>query len=58
MKRKDSNVTLPMSNPNELRNLIAQNAVALEIPAKTVFLQPGDVLEGFITLPAAAPGTI
>lgn len=46
MKRKDSNVTLPMSNPNELRNLIAQNAVALEIPAKTVFLKPGDVLEG------------
>ena len=41
-----SNVTLPVSNPNELQSLIAKNAVMLKIPAKTVFLEPGSKPEG------------
>ena len=46
MKWEDSNVTLPVSNPNELQSLIAKNAVMLKIPAKTVFLEPGSKPEG------------
>ena len=44
MEWKDSNVTLPMPKQNELTALIAQNGIKLEIPAKKVFLKPGDVL--------------
>ena len=46
MKWEDSNVTLSVSNPNELQSLIAKNAVMLKIPAKTVFLEPGSKPEG------------
>ncbi len=46
MNWEDSNVTLPVSNTNELQNLIAKNAVMLKIPAKTVFLEPGSKPEG------------
>ena len=46
MKWEDSNVTLPVSNTNELQSLIAKNAVKLKIPAKTVFLEPGSKLDG------------
>ena len=46
MNWEDSNVTLPVSNTNELQNLIAKNAVMLKIPAKTVFLEPGGKPEG------------
>lgn len=46
MKWEDSNVTLPVSNTNELQSLIAKNAVMLKIPAKTVFLEPGSKPEG------------
>ncbi len=46
MEWKDSSVTLPMPKQNELTALIAQNGIKLEIPAKKVFLKPGDVLKG------------
>lgn len=46
MEWKDSSVTLPIPKQNELTNLIAQNGRKLELPAKKVFLEPGDKLKG------------
>ena len=46
MEWKDSSVTLPIPKQNELTNLIAQNGRKLELPAKKIFLEPGDKLKG------------
>lgn len=46
MEWKDSSVTLPIPKQNELTNLIAQNGRKLELPAKKIFLEPGDKLRG------------
>lgn len=58
MEWKDSSVTLPIPKQNELTNLIAQNGRKLELPAKKIFLEPGDKLKGSTTSRRAAPGTI
>lgn len=46
MEWKDSNITLPLPKRNELTSLIEQNGVRMEVPAKKVFLKPGDTLNG------------
>ena len=46
MEWKDSNVTLPLPKQNELTALIGQNGIRMEVPAKKVFLKPGDTLKG------------
>lgn len=45
-KWKDANVTLPAPDRRELEALLAPCSTALEIPAKKVFLKPGDRLNG------------
>lgn len=46
MEWKDSNVTLPLPKQNELTALIEQNGIRMEVPAKKIFLKPGDTLKG------------
>lgn len=46
MKWENSSVTQPLPEQDELQRLIALHAARLSIPAKTIFLEPGDMLDG------------
>ena len=52
------NLTLPEPKQKELEELIRQYSTVVTYPAKTVFLEPGSVWMGCITLPAAVHATI
>lgn len=43
---KNANITLPEPNRMELEALLREHATVLELPAKKVFLEPGDTANG------------